>query len=253
MTIKRVTFTWPGSKARLAPKILPFLPREGRKWIDVFCGRANVTFAALLAGFQYQTWIVNDIRTHVFLSLVKEHGDKISVPRRQDMSTADFAIWKKKTGQGDITAILLEPYLTWSGSGWAGGGPRWAGGWQTPEAYQRNLRGAAEILRSSKVRITGLDWLDCLKEEQVGAQDTCFFDPPYLGAVTQSYYPSDICPVELIAYLQKAQHAWGLTEYDQPLYLASLGEPALRMVVRPPNSSNGGMRTECLWVRKGSR
>ena len=45
-THQLVTFPYPGSKGRLAPTILSFVPPAGRKFIDVFAGRGNITFRA---------------------------------------------------------------------------------------------------------------------------------------------------------------------------------------------------------------
>lgn len=251
---KRVGFTFPGSKIKLAPTILSFLPKQGRKWIDVFSGKGNVTFAAILAGYQYEEFVLNDIRTYSFFEALREYGDRIAVPHRDSLSDEDFAMWRRKAKQGDAKAALLMPYLSWCGSGT---GSRTQGGYQSPQAYRRNLRAATILLRQNKVRISRLDWLDCLKKEQVGPGDTVFLDPPYIGAKYTTYGPADILPIELIDYLQGAKHAWALTEFNQPLYLAGLGQPVWSHQMVPPNPGHknklGRVRTECIWVGKGTR
>jgi len=68
----------------LAPQIINHLPRQGRKFIDLLAGRANVAFYAMIH-CQYEEFILNDIRTHQFLTLLKEHGGNIAIEHHTEL------------------------------------------------------------------------------------------------------------------------------------------------------------------------
>jgi hypothetical protein len=244
-----IGFTCPGSKQKLAPDIVRFLPKRGRKFIDLFAGRANIALHAMDHGYEYDEWILNDIRKFTFLQAVKDYGDKITVPTRSDIDPDRMA---ELAAQGDPVALLIEPYSTFNGAGYEAGGSRTEGGRRTPESYEAALRGAHRLLNERNVRITSVDWYDCLKAEQPGKDCAVVIDAPYLECDVYAYYPDDICPTELIAYLQSAEHPWVLCEHDQPLYRHAFGEPACTKTVqlRATNLGvTGGQeqRTECIW------
>jgi hypothetical protein len=105
-----------------------------------------------------------------------------------------------------------------------------------------------------KPRITNLDWLDCLEQEDPGPNDLVLCDPPYLlKRGVGVYHPHDIVPIVLINYLQKAQFNWLLCEEYQPLYIRAFGEPIFKKWT-PTKSVNNRIcttkwRLECLWTK----
>jgi len=52
---------YPGGKTRLARRIISFLPREGRTYLEPFAGRGNLFWAAVELGLRYERWWLNDI------------------------------------------------------------------------------------------------------------------------------------------------------------------------------------------------
>ncbi len=249
-----IGFPFPGSKQRLAPDIVRFLPTRGSKFIDLFAGRGNITLYAMDHGYEYDEWILNDIRKFTFLQAVKDYGDKLTVPPRSDIDPDRMA---ELAAQGDPEALLIEPYSTFNGAGYEAGGSRTEGGRRTPESYEAALRGAHKLLNEHNVRITSVDWYDCLLAEQPGKDCAVVADAPYLECDVYAYYPDDICPTELIAYLQSAEHPWVFCEYDQPLYLHAFGEPAYKKTVQLKTTNfaqTGGkeQRVECIWTNTGT-
>jgi hypothetical protein len=249
---KQIGFSYPGGKQMLAPEIIKFLPKTGRKFIDAFAGRANIALCAMQQGYQYDQWILNDIRTCDFMQAIKTHGHKITVPQRHTIDHHDLS---RRVTQGDPEALLLEPYATFNGGGCAAGGSKTLGGRRSPQSYEYVLRGAHKLLTERDVRITNIDWLDCLKTEQPGMDCAVVLDVPYIESHVVAYDKEDICPTEVIDYLQSSQHPWVLCEYEQPLYISGLGEPAYKKTVQLKAANLGAtetkQRTECVWMGTG--
>jgi len=229
------------------------MPRQGRKWVDCFGGRGNILFRAIHEGLEYDQWIINDLYRAPFYRAIKEHGDKF---RCTEKTPAEFYRLKELAAQGDCHALLMEPWLTWSGSTYEAGGSSTQGGMRTPEAYEANMRQACRYLREKKVKITQLDWLTCLAAEGLGAEDFVMFDPPYAGTTAVVAYTCDsVSPLEIVNYLKTAPHSWLLTEHKEPLYVLALGEPVLEQAVqlRMANfhdTDGQGSRIECVWTNK---
>jgi site-specific DNA-adenine methylase len=109
-----ITIPYPGGKGRLARFIISQLPKQGRSYVEPFVGRGNLFWAATEAGLQYDKWWINDIVTIPFFRAVKHAGHMLKVPIR---CRAEFERQRQASLSGDSTAILLEPYLTFSGGG----------------------------------------------------------------------------------------------------------------------------------------
>jgi hypothetical protein len=100
-----------------------------------------------------------------------------------------------------------------------------------------------------------MDWLDCLKAEQLGMDCAVVLDVPYIKSHVVAYDKEDICPTEVIEYLQTARHPWVLCEYEQPLYLNGLGQHAFEKRVQLKAANLGEtekQRTECVWMGTGN-
>ena len=223
------------------------MPLNGERYVEPFAGRGNVSFAAL-STLQYEGWQVNDIRTAPFFAAIISHGNTIEVP---DHTFEEFLRQKEAAATGDPIALLLAPYLTYSGGGYAAG-YRSAKGSPLRHHYEKTLRRAHQILSSTRPLITSLDWKQTVAN--LGENDFVYLDPPYLGAIVHGYGPKDLNHVEMIEILQTAKFRWLLSEYDQPLYQGAFGEPFWRKDVQLRstnfrNDENHGQarRIECMW------
>ncbi|HYH00316.1 MAG TPA: DNA adenine methylase [Terriglobales bacterium] len=255
---KSIGFRYLGGKQKLAPIIIERLPKSGRKFIDLFAGRANIALCGMQQGLKFDEWVLNDIRQYKFLTALREFGDRIKVPRKCDV---DFPALAQRAKAGDPEALLLEPFLTWNGAGFeaARASVNKNGGSQSPENYERRLRDAHALLNSHNVRITSVDWWDCLRHEAAGVGDVVAIDPPYINAnLNAGYTPEDICPVELVDSLQRAKFTWALCEYEQPFYVQAFGEPAIKTDVQlraTDFSVTEGRerRVECIWLSEKAK
>ena len=236
---------YPGGKARLAKQIISFLPREGRTYLEPFAGRANLFWAAAEQGLKFRRWWLNDINTAPFLEAIKLHGHKIEVPSR---SRSEFDRQREAYKSGDPTAIVLSPYLTFSG-----GGFRYAskGGEHAVSAsgYQRTLRECHQILARTRPKITALDWQQ-LGLEKLTEDDVVMVDAPYPNADVKAYSDATVDYEHLVDVLLKAKFRWLFCGYPHPL-LHRLGKPIWArdmqlLCVRIKAGQED--RSECLWA-----
>jgi site-specific DNA-adenine methylase len=260
-----------GGKARLGPHILPYSPlRRGRKCIDVCAGRGNLTWQAIRLGFEFQERILNDPAQLPFFEAVRAIGHKIKVPPR---SREEFERQRELAATGDQRAIALAPWLSYNGGGYgyggsaysgrsncsgsgysvAGNGHRSAGGRRTPESEERNLRLMHQFLNEKTIRLSGLDWRDCLEQEKPGSTDLILIDGPYADCKTGAYEPDSFIPLEVIDYLKTHPELnWFLCEYDQPMYRYAFGPPVFTKEVqlRTINFAKAKQekRIECVWT-----
>lgn len=241
---------YPGGKARLAKQIISFLPREGRTYLEPFAGRANLFWTASEQGLKFRRWWLNDINTAPFLEAIKLHGHKIEVPPR---SMREFEKQREAFKYGDPTAVLLAPYLSFSGgqydSGCKGGVERGDdNGGVSSTGYQRTLRECHTILTRTRPKITALDWRQ-LGLEKLTQDDVVVCDPPYINGRVQPYTHETVDYEQLVDVLLRARFKWILCGYLHPV-LHRLGKPiwardmqllGVRMKVCKED------RTECLW------
>ena len=256
--IPAVTFPHPAGKGTFAPAILRQSPiREGRKFIDLFAARANITFRAWHEGLAFTEWVLNDKDTS-FLQALRDAGDRITVPPR---SREEFERQRKLAEHGDQRAILLAPWLCFNGGNYTSGGSQLSspnGGRRTSQSYENNLRAAHKLIKQNAPRITLRDWLVCLREEKPDKRDLVVVDGPYIGCKVGIIEPDSILPVEIIEELKEATYNWILCEYRQPLYFTVFGEPILQKEVQLRSANfrqTGGQerRVECVWTSQSYR
>lgn len=252
--IVAASFRWPGGKFLLAPEITKHIPKHGRRFVDLFAGRANVFFRATAEGLDYKEWVLNDPLTAPFLRAIRDVGDKVAIPQR---SREEFDRQKVLAETGDQRALLLEPYLCFNGGNYSSGGSTTEGGRRTPRSYEANLRLAHKVMCDKKPRITQLDWLDCVESENPGPGDFVLLDVPYLDCEVGPYDPDSVIRAELVQWLKGTACNWILCEYRQPFYLANLGEPLYTREVqnRATNFAKAPQqrRFECLWTNIGKK
>jgi len=238
-------FAYPGGKARLAKTLVSFMPRIGGTYAEPFAGRANVFWKAAMT-LQFSHWRLNDLRTAPFFHAIISHGSTLEVPEH---TRQEFERQKIARLSGDPTAILLEPYLSYSGAGYAAS-YRPTKGAPLRHHYQNTLRCAHQIMFQTQPTITNLDWK--LVVAELNDDDFAYLDPPYAAAKVHGYGPGDIDHIEMVSILIKARFRWLLSEYYQPLYVEAFGEPIWRKEVQLCSTNfrhDGGKekRIECLW------
>jgi site-specific DNA-adenine methylase len=225
----------------MAPELVEMMPTCGRLFLEPFAGRGNVFFAAALS-LDFERWQLNDFATYPFFEALKRTGGRIRVPVR---TKEEFFKQKKAFQRGSDRAILLEPYLTFSGGGYKSGGfggERSAG----QKGYTQTLLDCAEILKKTKAKITKSHWKR-LAWHRLGTDDFAFFDPPYFGADVRAY-SNKFDHVAMVKLLRGAKFKWMLTEYKQGFYLESLGKPCREREVQLACDGDGKRRrVECVW------
>jgi hypothetical protein len=259
-----------GGKTRLGPHILPYVPiKSGKTCIDVCGGLGNLTWQARKLGLDFDEWVINDPLQLPFYEAVKAIGHKIKVPPR---SREEFELQRELAATGDQRAIALAPWLSYNGGGYGyggsayggracgsgysaalGNGHRTAGGRRTPESEERNLRLMHKFLNDKRMRLSGLDWRDCLEKEKPGPKDLILIDGPYVDCKTGAYEPDTFIPIEVIDYLKSHPDLnWLFCEYFQPMYRYAFGPPIFQkeMQLRTTNFRKTGQekRIECVWT-----
>ena len=243
------TFPWPGGKAALSTHILQRIPKQGRKFIDLFGGRGNIILRALSEEMEYEQWIVNDILTAPFFRALQSHGGTFIAGNKVHEEYDRCAELKK---QGDPYALLMEPWLCYNGGTYEDNSLRGdGGGKRSAESHTRHVRMAHMLLCAKNVRVTALDWLECLESMDLTSDDFVIMDMPYIGTAAGAYSSESVCPTEVIEELRNAPYRWAFCEYPQPIYFATLGEPVYKKDVQLRATMLRHVRerrTECLWV-----
>jgi len=233
------TFSYPGGKARMAKLLVSLMPPTGGRYLEPFAGRGNVFWVASVE-LDYREWHINDIRTAPFFKAIQTHGLELVVPPNTRMEYLErWAAYKTECPY----AIMLEPFLTYSGGGFGKGGFRTneKGGAES-SGFQQSIRMAHHILNAVTPRVTAVDWVQTVKE--LGPDDFAYFDPPYLDAHVTAYSASDLDHRQMVAILREAKYRWLLSEYDHPLYREAFGVP----LQFPAANRHGKPRTECVWA-----
>jgi hypothetical protein len=251
--MQRVQLPYPGGKGRLAPRIVSFLPRRGRTYLEPFAGRGNLFWEAVQQGLKFDRWWLNDLQTHTFLEAIKSHGHDVEVPVR---SRRVFEYLRDAYKRGDVMATLLAPHICYSGGlyesgvkGGSGCGDDDGGG--SAAGFQRTLRQCHRILHETEPQITGLDWTR-LRLEKLTGDDVVVLDPPYAFPLNmvKVYSDSTVDYEQLVDVLLRAKFRWLLCGYPHPI-LHRLGTPiwARQMQLLCVRVKPGGEeRSECVWA-----
>jgi len=236
---------YPGGKARLAKTICSLAPPSGGTYCEPFAGRGNVfwTAAGLL---KYRRWWLNDTRTAPFLEAIRRVGDTVEVPYRTRNDGCDTKeLYRRYRDEDSDAALLLEPFLTYSGSGYHAGGPRGDGAGAGSARYTRVLRECHRIMHHVRPVVTDWDWTKVVA--RLGPNDFAYIDPPYLTSRTRTYSEDDIDHEGLVWILKKAKFRWILSHYLHPVYLSTLGDPFWSKDMDLFVAAGHETRTECMW------
>ena len=239
---------YPGSKGRLAPEIVRFLPRTGRCYVEPCVGRANVFWVAG-SELHYRYWWLNDTRTAPFLEAVRTHGDRVIVP---EFSREQYEKhWELAVISGKPESLLLAPHLCYGGAEFLGSTfknvkePYRI----SPQAYADTLKRCCGIVRDKNPWITQCEWWQ-LGLDRLGPDDTVYLDPPYPSCNLEPWYSdSDIDYEFFIRVLKRARYRWLLSGYHYPPYIRAFGEPFYIRQMRKalPAFKTYRTTTECLW------
>ncbi|MGB9010344.1 MAG: DNA adenine methylase [Candidatus Acidiferrales bacterium] len=250
------TFGYPGGKARLARRIAAMLPTSGKRYLEVFAGRANVYFAVaeLLA---YDQFWLNDPVRYLFLNSLKTGlWRNAKIP---ECTRANYEKYREAAKgwmlDGDrVWAVrfpsphLLEQYLCYSGGTYYNGSRgKNAHLAFSGRGFENRVRLASSIMQRTQLRITRTDYRDVLS--QCGEGDVVYLDPPYIGCDVDAYSDKSLDHREMVEILLKAKFKWVLSEYEQPLYIKAFGQP-LRINVHKllgPKGASNLRAIECLW------
>lgn len=244
-------FAYPGGKARLANRICGMLDIRAKRYVDVFAGRGNVFFAA--AALHYDEYWINDPVTAPFFRALMCWDKEILLP--DDSTKEVFKEYRKKYYEGTehekLNAILLEPYLSYSGFGYKVNGARVGVNGVSSEGYAANLRKAKQILHRTNPTITGTDWKDVFR--QLRSDDMVFLDPPYIDAYKNMYECEMKDQEDMAKMLVNAKFQWLLTEYENDTYVKHLGKPIRKISVPICMDNSAALlvgrhyKTECIW------
>lgn len=265
------SFAYPGAKARLARRLCALLPPKGIRYVDPFCGRANMFFAVTQL-LDYKHFWLNDLgkETNQFLHDLM-HSAIWAVPaksgelfyRMKARQLGRVEPYKDRKGnlrpggwKGGRQAMvspapLLSAYLTFSGAGYMKGGQRTGRGGVSRKGYEQKVRQAYEIMRRTVPHITRLPYQKVLAA--CHEDDVVFLDPPYKDANVKAYSDKTVDYRGLVDNLLNAKFRWMLTEYNHKVYrplTKKFGPPVKIRVQRTmTNIHQVGRKwaTECIW------
>lgn len=236
-----------GGKARLRKWLIERFPQRGRCYVEPFCGKANVFFAAYSC-LTFERWELSDIDIRFLSAVLSADFDELP----DFVERADFDKWKR-----DPSAIsaLIEPRITFAGKGYAFGfsGSSGTHVGYTRTAYLPLCREARRLLSSHSVSVRRCSWGDAINGVSLqgrDADDFIYCDPPYLG--TSACY-ADIDHRALIAALNASHCRWAVSGYPNDIYEEYLRYVERHVCVRNSEikSSNARTRTpvtEILWT-----
>jgi site-specific DNA-adenine methylase len=243
-----VGFTYPGGKKTLAHHLIKLLPTDGNTFAEIFAGRGNLFFR-VQAALNYDSFLINDIRTAPFFNALRDFAHTIRVPYRTaevyGLSYKSEFQRLKDLPQDDPEKIILEPFLSFSGAGYRAG-IKTGRGCGSSAGYKKTLLAAQEILRRTNPTVTSLQWHDAIS--MLGTDDVAYVDPPYRDCRVYGYSDSDLDHDQLIRVLKTARFRWMLSEYRHPSYFQAFGEPLWSKQINGTQYGPGKIqRTECGW------
>jgi site-specific DNA-adenine methylase len=231
-------FRYPGSKARLRSWLVGMMPRSGGAYCEPFAGRGNVFWLARTT-LGFKSWWLNDLNALPFFKHLQDLPKGFTVPERSR------ELFLRLRGSKKSLAYLLEPWLTFSGTGYTQGYSNC--NWPSRGHYQRCLDEGHRLLRG--VRLTGGDWYEC--HTQLGDGDFAYYDVPYRGCDARCYSDDTVDFKKLVRCLVKADYRWLYSEYDSPFYRKYLGKPARTRFAYAAMANNKvdrvKKREECVW------
>jgi hypothetical protein len=194
-------FAYPGGKARHAKRIISLFPPVGDRFVDVFAGRGNLTWA-VMSLLNYRRYWVNALGTHHFFigvafcgglpdlteSLIQsrtvDYYDKSKAETlraflngaieqyvaigREDIADHHRDLLASSTDKELDSPIWapVEGYVSRDGGTYKSTGPKGSGGGITKEGFRRNLNQAGLLWRQNhkRTKLTQLDYREVLAQ-----------------------------------------------------------------------------------------
>lgn len=184
-----------GSKRKLAPQILPYMPRRSARMVEPFCGMASMTLAAAQNDMAGEYWL-NDLNKDVagiLRAAIDEPERLIAEYRRVWMEQFDWADGhvehylhvraEYNAGNADdgmflyLVARVAKGAIRYSANGMNQYVDRRRHGTR-PDTMAKNITTVHALLHG-QARVTSMDYKDVLA--QCGEGDIVYMDPPYQG------------------------------------------------------------------------
>ncbi len=237
--MKVPAFRYMGGKAKLRNWLLQYFPKSGWRYIEPFCGRGNVFFAAV-GQLDFKEWNLSDIDISFFSSLFDLNIEDLP----DSVNTKEEFLYYKNI-DNDVSKVL-EPRITFAGKGYS------AGFNNCKDHYKgKNYR---ETCKKAKELLIGVGLTEASFEgwnyKDMNEDTFCYFDPPYYE--TKASYPN-IDHNVLINILNNAKFKWALSGYNNDLYKKELKYKNIYKKVRSADikQTNSGKKEvveETLWT-----
>lgn len=198
-------FSFQGGKARIREVLVGFFPKVGGRYIELFAGRGNVFFEAVLR-CHYKSWELYD-RDASFLEALKI-ADLNELP--DSVPKSDFAEYAESH---ETIAKVLEPAISFSGKGYDFGYQKERYNYGS---YFMKCCEAQRLLANTS--ITSAHWAG-FKFHDLKSEDFLYLDPPYYQ--TEGPYPN-IDHLALLKILNGLPCKWALSGYQDMLYSRNL-------------------------------
>ncbi len=219
-----------GSKRKLAPQILPYLPKRSARMVEPFCGMASMTLAAAQNDVADEYWL-NDLNKDVasVLRAAIEEPDRLIYEYRRAWSEqfdwegghiAHYLYVRDLYNEGVaddgmflyLVARVAKGAIRYSANGMNQYVDRRRHGTR-PDTMERNIRTVHTLLHG-RTHVTSMDYKSVLAK--CGKSDAVYMDPPYQGTSGKkdSRYISGVSVDELEGELR------GLDGRDVPYVLS---------------------------------
>lgn len=184
-----------GSKRKLAPRILQYMPEKFNRLVEPFAGMAAVTLAVAQGKDVQQFWI-NDINEPI-VSIIEN-----AVANPEKLADEYEAVWKNQFSAEDTTehyyrireefnsgdysaanmlyllARCVKGAVRYSSTGQFNQSPDKRRHGTKPETVRKNLLAVSSLLKD-KVVFSHMDYKEVFAKAQPG--DIYYMDPPYQG------------------------------------------------------------------------
>ena len=185
-------FPYQGSKRRLAPVIIKYIPESARRLVEPFAGSAAVSVAAAFAGNVNEFWLNDAHRALMALwQRIIHDPDELAAAymglwqsqhgRERDFYNqvrSDFNTSQKPELLLFLLARCVKAAIRYNRRGEFNNSPDHRRKGMMPRTMKDSLRLVAEAL-GSETKLTSVDYKKVLAEATV--TDFVFLDPPYQG------------------------------------------------------------------------
>jgi DNA adenine methylase len=264
----KAPFTYYGGKARIASKIVPFIPKH-TVYVEPFCGSATLLFAKpypKITNSDHYCEFLNDSDGRVinFFRQLRDHGDELI--KLLQVTPYSEAIHKEAKNHQYSDDLMSAYYffinITHSFSHKFNGGFGYGRRVNRQTTFRNKVDHLAEFIdRMKQICFLKRDAIECIKT--VDSSQTFFYcDPPYPGANQGHYKGYSQADFErLIATLDRCEGSAIVSCYDQDdvvlaydgwtkaSFTAYASSAKVNKTTRKRKNSG---RTECIYIKQAS-